>query len=153
MTMCTHADSPLSHPDYYRLLRAQMEFEGGLIVQRLNWLMASQSFLFTAYAIVLNAPQQPAWPALSAGQHIVFHLIPLVAVVACVLIYCGVLAGVLAQRNLRRLLQQRLPPEAAAQLPPIQGAARTHRLGLAAPLGLSPVFAAVWLYLFVHGLS
>ena len=38
--------------DFYKLIRGQIEHEDNLIGTRLNWFMASQSFLFSAYAIV-----------------------------------------------------------------------------------------------------
>ena len=38
----------------YQVFRNRIEHEDNLIMQRLSWLMASQSFLFTAYAIVTN---------------------------------------------------------------------------------------------------
>ena len=44
--------SPLER---YQLFRSRIEHEDTLILQRLSWLMASQSFLFTAYAIVTSA--------------------------------------------------------------------------------------------------
>ena len=46
--------TPLSGLEYYRLIRERIEHEDNLVVQRLLWLVASQSFLFTACAIVLN---------------------------------------------------------------------------------------------------
>src|SRR5579862_6154194 len=39
----------------YQLFRGRIEHEDNLVMQRLSWLMASQSFLFTAYAIASNA--------------------------------------------------------------------------------------------------
>ena len=38
--------------DWYRTIRDQIQHEDNLIVQRLAWLMAAQSFFFTGYAIV-----------------------------------------------------------------------------------------------------
>ena len=58
--------SPDEHPNkvddiaYYLHLRTRLEHEDRLIVERLAWLMASESFLFTGYAIVLNGTGTPA---------------------------------------------------------------------------------------------
>src|SRR3954453_12556519 len=120
--MSTPSDPSLTPTDHYRLVRAQIEFEDGLIVQRLNWLMASQSFLFTAYAITLNAPVQSSRVLFSAHQRIIFHIIPLVALAACLLIYTGMVGGVLAQKHLRRFLREHLAPEHTLQPPPVHGA-------------------------------
>ena len=62
--------------DYYRLIRSRIEHEDSLITQRLSWFIGSQSFFFTAYAIVIvNA---------RPGQelHALPVLIPLVALLS-----------------------------------------------------------------------
>ena len=46
------------------LLRARIEHEDGLIVSRTTWLMASESFLYTAYAIALNGMTTPGMTTL-----------------------------------------------------------------------------------------
>ena len=56
----------------YQAVRAQIEFEDGLIAQRLNWFVMSQSFLFTAYAITLGSGAQPAWPILRQQQQLLY---------------------------------------------------------------------------------
>ena len=47
-------NTPLTALEYYNLIRERIEHEDNLIVQRLTWLVGSQSFLFTAYAIASN---------------------------------------------------------------------------------------------------
>jgi hypothetical protein len=142
----------MSDAEYYRLVRPQIEFEDGLITQRLSWFVAAQSFLFSAYAITLNAPKEPAIQAFRDQQNLVYHLIPVVAVASGVLIYLAVVAGVLAQMKLRQFLKAKIPPERLAAFPPIQGMLKTRVLGMAAPLGLPLVFVTVWIYLFTRGL-
>ena len=139
----------------YRVVRGQIEFEDGLITQRLNWFVAAQSFLFTAYAITLNSPpaNQSASPGMADQHGLLFHLIPLVAISACALIYCTVLAGVVAQAHLRRFMQPFDSDPALANYPPLQGSRHTRVLGMSAPMGLPIVFAGVWAYLFIRGFS
>jgi hypothetical protein len=48
----------ISGIQYYRIIRSQIEHEDNLINQRLSWFVAAQAFLFSAYAILLNAPSQ-----------------------------------------------------------------------------------------------
>ncbi len=143
----------MSDAEYYRLIRPQIEFEDGLITQRLSWFVAAQSFLFTAYAITLNAPQVAAEEIFRDQQHRVYHLIPVVAVASGVLIYLAIVAGVLAQARLRRFLKEHVTAEKLLDFPPIQGMLETRVLGMAAPLGLPLVFVAVWIFLFVRGLA
>src|SRR5881628_2698690 len=85
--------TPLSGLDYYQLIRQRIEHEDNLIVQRLSWLVASQSFLFTAYAIVLNGltgSPPPAAGALMHQQMRLSRLIPLAGILTCALIYVGI---------------------------------------------------------------
>jgi hypothetical protein len=129
---------------YYQQLRSRLEHEDGLIVSRLAWLMASESFLFTAYAIVLNA-------AAATPQHRrLMHLIPIVAIASSVLIFIGIVAAVRAMGWIRGLLQERLPDPAALGLPPIHTPGSV-RAGLTAPLVLPVMFVVVWLYLLATG--
>jgi hypothetical protein len=128
---------------YYHHLRGRIEHEDGLIVNRLAWLMASESFLFTAYAIVLNGTGTPQ-------QRRLTDLIPLVAVATSALIFIGIVAAIRAMGWIRGLLEKRIPDPARLGLPPIHtpGSMKT---GLAAPLLLPVMFVVVWLYLLVAG--
>ena len=104
--------SPLSGLEYYNLIRQRIEHEDNLIVQRLSWLVASQSFLFTAYAIVLNGlttPPQPATETVIHQQMRLSRLIPLTAMMSCALIYVGIAAAVKAIADLRRSYRSRFP--------------------------------------------
>ena len=137
--------NPVSPVDYYQIIRHRLEHEDGLIVQRLSWLVASQSFLFSAYAITLNGmvvtgvryPEQ---------QERFLRLVPAVGLLTCVLIYVTILAAVRSMAGLRaEFLKQH--PDGVAGLPPLQSARKIRDLGFAAPLVLPLVFVAAWLYL------
>jgi len=142
----------MTDADCYRMVRSQIEFEAGLISQRLSWFVASQAFLFSAYAITLNAPRDPASAAFREQQHLVYLLLPMVAVACGALIYLAILAGLFAQVRLRRFLVRRVLPERLVQFPPVQGGQQTHLLGALTHLGLPLIFIAVWVYLAVRGL-
>jgi hypothetical protein len=147
--------TPLSGLEYYQLIRQRIEHEDNLVVQRLSWLVASQSFLFTAYAIVLNgltASPPPAAAALMHQQARLSRLIPLVGILTCALIYVSIVAGVRAIGALRRRYRSRFPSD-ETDLPGIQTDGRTRALGLVAPLLLPLVFIGVWLYLSARGLD
>jgi len=128
---------------YGDAVRRQIEHEDVLIVNRLSWLIASQSFLFTAYAIILNGP------VLTRNEHYAVHgellvkTIPVLAISACALIYLGICGGVRVMADLRRELARH--HAAIGNLrPPIQGTPLTLFLGHCAPLGLPPIFAVAW---------
>jgi hypothetical protein len=147
-------NTPLTPLEYYNLVRERIEHEDNLIVQRLTWLVGSQSFLFTAYAIVSNGlmsqPPQPACLHFGEQLQLLFQLIPIVAMLTCVLIYISILAAVITTSRLRRGYRSRFGPEEDA-LPPIMTAAPVHLFGLVAPLFLPLMFTVIWLILWMHG--
>jgi hypothetical protein len=145
------AHETISGLETYRVFRDRIEHEDNLIIQRLSWLVASQSFLFTAYAITTNGlsgldPKLAGRFVEQAG--LLFRLIPTVAIGVALLIYISILAALKAIRQIRYLYQLKALP---ADLPPIQTSATTRLLGLFAPLLLPLLFVSVWLVLLFNG--
>ena len=130
--------------DYYRLVRGQIEHEDNLLTQRLSWFLASQAFLFSAFAILLNSPLQSRFGG--REPDVFFWLLPIIAIAVGVLIWTGVWAGILAMKQLRRLVSERAD---LAGFPPIQGKWPTRSMGLAAPVLLPPLFVIVWCVLLI----
>ncbi len=120
------------------------------MVNRLSWLVASQSFLFTAYAIVLNGTPQALGTASATRQELLRNLLPALGLATCGLIYLGVLAGVRVVAVLRRRLRQCRHEEATLRETSL-GTPITHALGLAAPLLLPLLFLAAWATLLWRG--
>jgi len=139
--------SPLER---YQVFRNRIEHEDNLIMQRLSWLMASQSFLFTAYAIVTNG--MTTSPA-KGGNMFVNHLltlariIPVVALLNSLLILVSILAALKAIRELRDEYQRQ--PEILETIP-LQTSKSARTLGLSAPVLLPLLFLAVWLFLLIQ---
>jgi hypothetical protein len=146
---------PLSPLEYYTVIRNRIEHEDNLIMQRLSWLLASQSFLFTAYAIALSGLSSAplaATNALMGQEKLLFQLLPIVGILTCGLIYLSIIAAVQAIRLLRQSYRSRFGPEETS-LSEIMVATPIRRLGLAAPLWLPPVFILVWLILWMRGMT
>lgn len=144
---------PISPLDRYHILRDQIQHEDNLITQRLSWLMASQAFLFSAYAILLNAPERAMSPFARQQQEWLITAIPALAVGSAMLIYVSILAGVRALKNLHRDAERTCGAAGAeSALPPIQGTAFTRLAGLTSPMLVPPLFISVWLYLTIRGL-
>jgi hypothetical protein len=150
--MNTPAESSenLSPLERYQIFRNRIEHEDNLILQRLSWLMASQSFLFTAYAIVTNGLASPS----STGGNIYLNhlttlsrIIPAVALLNSFLIFLSITAALKAIRELR-LNYQRQP--GLLQSIPLQTNQATRALGLSAPVLLPLLFFAVWLFLLMQ---
>lgn len=137
----------------YDVLRKQIEHEDDLIGQRVNWFVASQSFLFTAYAIVLSNLGPGKAPAITRQQHLLVLMIPTLAGVMFILAWITVLAGEIAIRCLRRSFEPLADTARAANLPPVQGIRRTQILGMFPPLLLPAVFFAVWMLMLIHGVA
>jgi hypothetical protein len=151
MNPTQYGSEHLSALENYKLFRDRIEHEDNLIVQRLTWLVASQAFLFTAYAIATNglATLDPrASGAYQEQTTLLFRLIPTVAISVALLIEISILAALRAIRELRRLYQAK---GTSSEVPPIQTAATTRLLGLSAPLLLPVLFVSVWLVLLMNG--
>lgn len=129
--------------------RRVLEHEDNLMVNRLAWLVASQSFLFTAHAIVLNGAAPLAQRAVSAERQVLLlKLLPVLGLATCGLIYLGLLGGVRVSTTLRRRVRERYGRATGVE-ELIPGTRTTHALGLAAPVLLPPLFFATWSELLV----
>lgn len=145
------AQCAITPQQYYSIVRGQIEHEDNLIGQRLSWFVAAQSFLFTAYAItVSNSGPNHTEPVIER-MRLLLWLIPLTAILTCLLIYAAVIAGSIAIHALRRLYHNYADHSATTGLPPVMGYRSTQILGLAAPMLMPLVFLVVWLFLLIRG--
>jgi hypothetical protein len=153
MSAALEGPTPLSALEYYNLVRERIEHEDNLIVQRLSWLVASQSFLFTAYAIVTNGlttqPVQPACLHFMEQLQLLFQLIPVVGILSSVLIYVSILAAVMAMRQLRNSYRSRFGKDDDLS---IQTHPQIRLFGNSAAVLLPLVFICVWAVLWMRGL-
>jgi hypothetical protein len=136
--------------EHYKIIRSQIEHEDNLINQRLSWFVASQSFFFSAYAILLNAPVEARQPEFAEQQSILFLMIPIVAICTSVLIYTTITAAMIAMYNLRKNLDKHAITQLRGDLPPVEGYRQTLILGQAAPVLMPLVFLIVWAYLLAR---
>lgn len=126
--------------DAYRVIRSEIEHEDQLINHRLSWLVSSQSFLLTAFAISVNAPVQFKTPAYEHLNALLFKLLPYAGLASTVLIYPTILAAIASLFRLRRQAGNRRP----SGLPPAHGPLGLVLFGLSGPLLIPWVFAIVW---------
>ena len=137
--------------DWHRLFRSQVEHEDGQIVQRIAWLVTSQAFMFTAYAVTTNGLRNPppsGDSGIFSGQAmLLFRLLPIVAIFTALLIFISILAALKAIRELRRAYQAKASgPDGLL----FQTSISTRLLGLAAPTLLPLLFVVVWSALLIH---
>jgi hypothetical protein len=150
MSAAAEPSEKISPLERYQLFRNRIEHEDNLVMQRLSWLMASQSFLFTAYAIVTNglAGSPPAAENIFVNRlSTLAQIIPIVGLLNSLLILVSILAALKAIRELRReYLQHGRILEAI----PLQTSPTARTLGLSAPVLLPLLFLAVWLFLLIR---
>jgi hypothetical protein len=150
MSTAAQPSASVSPLERYQVFRNRIEHEDNLIMQRLSWLMASQSFLFTAYAIVTNGLSNGP---IAGGNVFISHLdtlasiIPIVALLNSLLIALSIFGALKAIRELRD--EYRRQGE-FLEIIPLQTSQCARRLGLSAPILLPLLFIAVWLYLLVQ---
>ena len=130
--------------EVYLRIRSELQFEIGLVNARVNWLIASQAFLFVPLTMGARGGDIGASP---------FHpLIPILGVAICGLTLVSILAAVWRGRQWRR----------KAESGPYRGdgeegvfsivAPRTPlipAMGLIGAVGVPSVLAATWVYLLV----
>jgi hypothetical protein len=127
-------------PDF-TLIQARLSHEDDLVNQRVSWLVNSQSFLLTAYAITLNGLAADASKPLAVVQRKLLDLLPVVGV-ACVLLVCVALVGGLcALAELRRFAATNYPKDRLFLI----SKPTTQFLGVSAPVLIPIVFLAIWL--------
>src|ERR1700744_384563 len=92
-------------PDF-TLIQARLSHEDDLVNQRVSWLVNSQSFLLTAYAITLNGLAADASKPLAIVQRKLLTMLPVVGI-ACV----ALVGGLCALGELRRFAATKYPKD------------------------------------------
>src|SRR3954464_9659948 len=91
--------------DSLQEIRRRIEHEDNLLNQRVSWIVSSQAFLLTGYAILLNAPLQFRSEEFVRAHALLMKLIPFTSICVTVLLWFSILAGILAMRDLRACAQ------------------------------------------------
>jgi len=119
--------------------RGRIEHEDNLMGMRVSWLVAAESFLFVAYAILVNGD---AGRANNADAHRVYEVIPWLGVA---LVLCVAASLVAAVRAIYRLSMDAPPrPEV---WPPIRSSGWVYVVGLSGALGVPLVVLGAWVFI------
>ena len=138
-------DEPVPAAELYQVLRAEVKHEDDLIGQRVNWFTASQAFLLVSLAIAHKG--ETAMP--NPLNNTFFPMVPVVALCSSVLIFAGVVAGIVALAQWRgrlRRLARRHP-----ELPYVKYDYLIVPAAWSAPILMPLVFILAWLFLLAHG--
>lgn len=127
------------------VIRRRIEHEHDLINQRLSWLVSSQAFLLTGFAISLNAPKAFAREGYADANRLLTLCIPIGAL-ACITVLSLTLVG--AIWSLEILRHQALAVSGPGDLP-VMNVAPIRWLGLAAPVLVPAIFLSLWMVLLL----
>ena len=124
----------------FSLIQARLSHEDDLVNQRVSWLVSSQSFLLTAYAITLNGLAADASKPLAIVQRKLLDLLPIVGV-ACVLLVCvALIGGLCAISELRRFAATKYEKDRLFLI----SKPTTQFLGVSAPVLIPLAFLVIW---------
>jgi hypothetical protein len=137
--------------DHYRIIRGQIEHEDDLIGSRISWFVTSQSFLFSAYAIIATSITPGSVTNGTDPKHTLLTIIPAIGIITSILLLLTVVSGFEAMNKLRSRWNG-LGIAPTPGLPPIHGSRLTRLLGMAAPMLLPFLFMAIWIFLLVKRL-
>ncbi|HTR41181.1 MAG TPA: hypothetical protein VMH87_06155 [Pseudomonadales bacterium] len=130
----------------YAFLREEIRHQDNLINARLSWLVSSQSFLLSGFAVTLNGSAQSLFPIYAKLNVILVNSLPVAGLVTDLASYLTIWAAISRMRNIRHLAGSSHPPH----LPPVQANALTRSLGLSGPVLIPIVFLTVWLAILVE---
>ena len=126
--------------------RERLNQENFLIVQRVSWLLVSQSFLFIVYAALIVAKPSSARHDQAAR---LFYVVPVLGVVIVLAVYTSIAAAHMSIRALRRQFDLLEPqhPDPFDLIP----TSRLRALGSVAAHVPPIAIAAVWIWLEAVG--
>jgi len=133
-----------SNDEVYRYIRSEIQFELSLINARVNWLIASQAFLFTPLIVGLRGD--------SLADALLYPVIPLLGIALCTLVTVAILAAVWRSRQWRTKASRGDYSGHGAHgafsiiLPHTP---QIPLMGLVGSIGVPLVLAATWVYLLV----
>ncbi len=118
-------------------IREHLERETDLLGSRTTWVVTSQAFLFSAYAVCVTGggTEQPNVHA--ATLEVLIALLPWTAILSLLLFYVTLVGGLAAMAKVRRSLPT---PDGV-----LRGNALSRMAGLVAPVLTPAVFLFTWL--------
>jgi hypothetical protein len=140
------AEQVRSDPAFQLLLRTQMDRETDLLGQRTAWVIASQAFLFSAYAVAVNAHIDAAAPNGGTGVLLLIHLLPWISLLSLAMLTVTIVAGVFTLVRFRSFFLA----TADVRMRGLDSGPVARAAGLAAPLCVPLIFLTAWIVILVH---
>ena len=123
------------------VIQSRLSHEDDLINHRISWLMNSQSFLLTAYAITLNGLAGDVGRPEAAVQRKLLQLLPTTAIGCVILVAISVIGGMFALSELRQMAIAKFPKDRVDLI----CSPRIQFLGISAPILIPLVFLFIWI--------
>jgi hypothetical protein len=143
---------PYDEKDYLSRLDVMIRTNLDLISHRMGWLLISQSFLFTAFALAAAHVHNPVSDQLSLNTFV--HLVPVLGLVTSLFVGLSLVAAMRAIWTMKAT-RARIEAKLTGALEAAYGASSIPRtslvdwIGHAPALAVPPLFAAAWLYLLI----
>ena len=112
--------------------------------QRISWLVNSQSFLLTAYAITVNGLAADSERPQAAIQRKLLDLLPMAGVASVILVVGAIIGGLFAMGELRKFAATKYPKDRLF----IISKPTMQFLGVSAPTLIPIVFLVIWLAIY-----
>jgi hypothetical protein len=130
----------------YGLLREEIRHQDNLVNARLSWLVSSQAFLLSGFAVTLSGTAQALRPIYAEVNLVLFASLPIAGLITDIVSYATIWAAILRMRSIRELAHGSHPPN----LPTIQADQFERRLGLAGPVLIPVIFFGVWIAIIIQ---
>jgi len=149
MPEATILPKPTSSAELYRIIRERIDYEENLLNQRVIWLIFSQSFLVSAYAIMLNSPPEPKSPMYGDLQSCLVWLLPSLALILSIIIYISVISALYHIAELRESFETYPKDDTIEHFPAMNDTSFIRRLGGLPPILVPLLFIAAWAFLLI----
>ena len=130
----------------YHYLREEIRHQDNLINARLSWLVSSQSFLLSGFAVALSGSARSLLPIYAKLNVILVASLPVAGLVTDLASYLTIWAAILRMKEIRKIAGTSHP----AHLPAVQAETFTPRLGLAGSVLIPVVFFVVWVTIIIE---
>jgi hypothetical protein len=149
MPEATILPKPTSSAELYRIIRERIDYEENLLNQRVIWLIFSQSFLVSAYAIMLNSPPEPKSPMYGDLQSCLVWLLPSLALILSIIIYISVISALYHIAELRESFETYPKDDTIERFPAMNDTSFIRRLGGLPPILVPLLFIGAWAFLLI----
>jgi hypothetical protein len=130
--------------DLYQMHWQIMSRENDNINQKVVWNVITQSFFFTGYAAVLNAPEKAKSPFFAHAQDQLLWILPIAALLALLLMLPSIVSSLAYMRKVNRQFETNLGDQ-VDYLPPLQKDKGLLFMAALSPLALPICFMGAWI--------